>query len=1023
MSASDRSLPAAHARWRGTLHALSGAPEPLFVFDDDATPAASIWTGARAYVRAFREAGLEPGDRIVLGLPPSVAFVQALVAALWEGLTLVPAPPSEAATLLDTVDASAAVLAADAGPSGHAWVPDDVGGPLGIPQRRSTRHDATPDARFLLRTSGTTGAPTWVALSDAGVWSVLDSHREPLALDGGRVLSVLPWHHAFGLILDLLPALLWADELVRDTQSGRDPGALIDLASASESTHLSCVPLTLRRLVGQPGGEDLLARLRGGVVGGAPLAADHAQAMRGTSLRVGYGQTEASPGIALGRPGHAEPGLLGRELGCHVRTEADGVLSFRGANAALGIWTAGEGLTRLDPDRWVRTQDRVERRGGDLYFRGRAGDAFKLDNGRFVRAGEVEATLRDLPGVLDAVVSTPDGTALALDLLTDGRPPVRARVADALGPHARRLGAIRPHTASAWPMLAKGTPDRSSLLQISPLTPAMTTPHLTLGPDRPLDVRRLERTAREASPSVALSDAAQTGMRRSKAALDTVIRRGDAVYGLTTGFGPHVAHGATGDAIGSNLTAHLAAGWGAPASAEVARATVLVRAQQIAQGHSGVAPEVVEAYLAVLHAGLVPYVPCIGSVGASGDLTPLAHVARLLTGEGWALDPAAGDRVPAREALAAVGLEPLPLSGREALGLVNGTAFMTATLALAVARAERLLSRTERLVGWAYRMLGCRRAALDARLHDARGHAGQARSAAAIRAEIERGTETEDRSRPLQEVYVLRCAPQILGACRDSLAFARQTVETEMNGVSDNPVVVADPRPEALHGGNFQGQQIAFAADTLNAAIVQTAVFAERLLDALTDPKRGVVEAPLLLAYEPGPTSGLAGAQMTATALVAEMRHHAQMASTSSIPTNAGNQDIVSMGTLAARTALGQAERLAPVLATVGIALAQLSFLRAEGRAPGSRVPLPMWMPPFEGLRADRPLFDDIARVAAIWEAPYDASRTVPTVRSAARSVGGDGASSSGLVPVVMNEAWDPWSAHRELMRQAVRVG
>ena len=119
-------------------------------------------------------------------------------------------------------------------------------------------------------------------------------------------------------------------------------------------------------------------------------------------------------------------------------------------------------------------------------------------------------------------------------------------------------------------------------------------------------------------------------------------------------------------------------------------------------------------------------------------------------------------------------------------------------------------------------MLGCRRAALDARLHDARGHAGQARSAAAIRAEIARGTETEDRSRPLQEVYVLRCAPQILGACRDSLAFARQTVETEMNGVSDNPVVVADPRPEALHGGNSQGQQIAFAADTLNAAIVQT---------------------------------------------------------------------------------------------------------------------------------------------------------------------------------------------------------
>ncbi|MEM7788649.1 MAG: aromatic amino acid lyase, partial [Bacteroidota bacterium] len=966
--------PAAHGRWRDALHALAHSTSPLFVFDDAATPAASIWTGARAYVRTFRDAGLVPGDRLLLALPPSAAFVQALVAGLWEGLTVVPAPAgasdrTEVSDLLEVVDARAAVLP-EAGP--HAWAPDDVGGPTGAPVLRPTVHGPTPDARFLLRTSGTSGAPTWIALSDANVWAVVDAHREPLGLRGARVLSVLPWHHAFGLILDLIPALLWADEIVRDPNHGRDAAALVALAEASETTHLSTVPLVVRRLAATPGGPDLLGRLGGGIVGGAPITADVAQAMHGTALRVGYGQTEASPGIALGQAGHGAPNLLGRELGCTVRLDADGVLAFRGPNAALGTWSAASGLARLDPDRWVRTLDHAERRGGDLYFRGRAGDAFKLDNGRFVRAGDIEARLRsDVPGVLDAALSTPDGHALDLDLLVahDAALP-EAAVRDTLGPHRYRLHTIRAHTRATWPTLPKGTVDRRALHTPSPAMPSATA--LSLGPNRPLDVRRLEQAAIEDRPSVSLTDRARSAMSASRRALDAAVAAGRPVYGITTGFGPHVCSPASGGtAHGDGLTAHLAAGWGGPAPAPVVRATMMVRAQQLAQGHSGLAPEVATALLGLARAGIVPFVPTVGSVGASGDLTPLAHIARVLTGSGFAVDTVTGERIPATTALAQAGLEPLALSGREALGLVNGTAFMTAYLALAVAQAERLIARTERLVGWAYRALGCRRQALDARVHEARGHAGQIRSAAAIRAEVERGTEAEDPSRPLQEVYVLRCAPQVLGACRENVAFARRIVEAEMNGVSDNPVIADDL---ALHGGNFQGQQIAFAADTLNASIVQTGVFAERLLDALTDPKRGVVDAPLLLAYDPGPTSGLAGAQMTATALVAELRHHAQMASTSSIPTNAGNQDVVSMGTLAGRTAYEQAERLSPILATVGIALSQLSFLRAERRAPGRPVPAPAWMPAFEGLRQDRPLYDDIARIAEAWMHPAPAS-------------------------------------------------
>ncbi|MEM6288772.1 MAG: aromatic amino acid lyase, partial [Bacteroidota bacterium] len=660
--------PAAHGRWRDALHALAHSTSPLFVFDDAATPAASIWTGARAYVRTFRDAGLVPGDRLLLALPPSAAFVQALVAGLWEGLTVVPAPAgasdrTEVSDLLEVVDARAAVLP-EAGP--HAWAPDDVGGPTGAPVLRPTVHGPTPDARFLLRTSGTSGAPTWIALSDANVWAVVDAHREPLGLRGARVLSVLPWHHAFGLILDLIPALLWADEIVRDPNHGRDAAALVALAEASETTHLSTVPLVVRRLAATPGGPDLLGRLGGGIVGGAPITADVAQAMHGTALRVGYGQTEASPGIALGQAGHGAPNLLGRELGCTVRLDADGVLAFRGPNAALGTWSAASGLARLDPDRWVRTLDHAERRGGDLYFRGRAGDAFKLDNGRFVRAGDVEARLRsDVPGVLDAALSTPDGHALDLDLLVaDDAALPEAAVRDTLGPHRYRLHTIRAHTRATWPTLPKGTVDRRALHTPSPAMPSATA--LSLGPNRPLDVRRLEQAAIEDRPSVSLTDRARSAMSASRRALDAAVAAGRPVYGITTGFGPHVCSPASGGtAHGDGLTAHLAAGWGGPAPAPVVRATMMVRAQQLAQGHSGLAPEVATALLGLARAGIVPFVPTVGSVGASGDLTPLAHIARVLTGSGFAVDTVTGERIPATTALAQAGLEPLALSGRE----------------------------------------------------------------------------------------------------------------------------------------------------------------------------------------------------------------------------------------------------------------------------------------------------------------------------------------------------------------------
>jgi histidine ammonia-lyase/tyrosine ammonia-lyase len=394
---------------------------------------------------------------------------------------------------------------------------------------------------------------------------------------------------------------------------------------------------------------------------------------------------------------------------------------------------------------------------------------------------------------------------------------------------------------------------------------------------------------------------------------------------------------------------------------------MLIRAQNIAQGYSGIHPDLLRAYLRLLEIGITPCVPAIGSVGASGDLIPLSFIARALSGSSGSPDARVvyqNREMPAAEALALAGLMPMALEGRDALSLTNGTSFLTAYATIAVARAERLLAWGEKLTGWLYRLLGARTAALDPRLHEVRGHIGQYESAENIRQEVERFGTSEDTTRQLQEVYSLRCAPQILGACRDSLTFARQLVETEINGCSDNPVFIAEGEA-VLHGGNFQGQQVAFAADALNAALTQAGVLAERQVDLLVTPSESNGNAPLLLSWEPGPASGFAGAQITATALVAEMRSNTQAHATMSIPTNGRNQDVVSMGTLAARKCYEQTERLAGILAILSLTAGQFRFLSQRGKAVGRDTPPPSGLPPFEGLTQDRPLHNDIRTTAS----------------------------------------------------------
>ncbi len=491
----------------------------------------------------------------------------------------------------------------------------------------------------------------------------------------------------------------------------------------------------------------------------------------------------------------------------------------------------------------------------------------------------------------------------------------------------------------------------------------------TLNPDSSLLPVDLERFARESKHQVAFGVEARSVVARSHQVFCKLRDRAEPLYGSTTGFGPFVTFdsGADGASSGEHaigLLEHLGAGFGAPAPTEVVRAAMFIRLLTICRGYSGISPGVVEAYLSLLNSGAVPVVPSIGSLGASGDLIPLAHIARPLVGRGHVAFNGAilsGETFLAQSQSVAVQLEP-----RDALALVNGTSFSTAYAALALTRAWRLLISAERLCALLFVTLRCNPQALDPVLHQVRGHSGQSESAAAIRAEIARlGGYTLDSSRPLQEIYSVRCAPQVLGACRAQLTHAEFLINAEINGVDDNPLILPGdatcPEGRAVHGGNFFAQQIAFAADAINAALTQVAVLVDRQIDLLANPHQNG-GAPLLLAREPGRQSGLAGAQLTATALVSEMRGRCQQHATGSIPSNCGNQDIVPMAATAARAAYDQTEHLSGVLAVLALALLQLNHLRREGVAPGEAAAHLPSLPEFVPLDADRALHGTIGQ-------------------------------------------------------------
>jgi histidine ammonia-lyase len=430
-----------------------------------------------------------------------------------------------------------------------------------------------------------------------------------------------------------------------------------------------------------------------------------------------------------------------------------------------------------------------------------------------------------------------------------------------------------------------------------------------------------------------LTDAARAAMIETADVVGRLVDADEPVYGVSTGFGSLanvVIPAARREELQRALVRSHAAGMGAPVEREVVRAMMLLRARTLAMGRSGARPVVAEAILALLNAGITPLVREHGSLGASGDLAPLAHCALALLGEGEVID-AAGVVRPAAEALAAAGLEPLVLLAKEGLALINGTDGMLGMLVLAIDDLQRLLKVADITAAMSVEALMGTDRAFAEHLIGLRPQPGQALSAANLRALLAGSPIVashrygDDR---VQDAYSLRCAPQVAGAARDTVEHARRVADAELASAIDNPMVLPDGRVESC--GNFHGAPVGFACDFLAVAAAEVGAIAERRTDRLLDPARSH-GLPPFLAPEAGVNSGYMIAQYTQAAMVAENRRLAAPASVDSLPTSAMQEDHVSMGWGAARKLRMAVANLARILGVELVCAAHGLDLRRAG--------------------------------------------------------------------------------------------
>ncbi|MBA2569629.1 MAG: histidine ammonia-lyase [Chloroflexi bacterium] len=461
----------------------------------------------------------------------------------------------------------------------------------------------------------------------------------------------------------------------------------------------------------------------------------------------------------------------------------------------------------------------------------------------------------------------------------------------------------------------------------------------------------VESVARHGAMATLAPDARER-MAASRATIERLVERAEAVYGVTTGFGDLATKRidpADARRLQENLLVSHAVGVGPAHDRETVRAMLLLRANTLARGQSGCRPELVERLLDFLRVGIHPRVPEQGSVGASGDLAPLAHLALPLIGRGQAeMDD---EWITAAAALARAGLTQLSLEAKEGLALLNGTQQMTAIGAMALVDAERLAGTASVAAALSTEALLGTDVAFAAAYHAARPHPGQARTAAELR-HLLRGSGLQrshhDQEHKVQDPYSVRCAPQVHGASRDALAYARRVLEIEINSATDNPLVFpegSDADPDALatghgrviSGGNFHGQPVALAMDFAKLAIAELGSISERRIALLIDGRMSGL--PAFLVADAGLNSGLMLLQYAAAALVSENKVLVHPASADSIPTSANQEDHVSMGSIAARHARDVLRNVERVLALELLCAAQgLDFRVTDGLVAGEGV-------------------------------------------------------------------------------------
>src|SRR5947208_4394939 len=469
-----------------------------------------------------------------------------------------------------------------------------------------------------------------------------------------------------------------------------------------------------------------------------------------------------------------------------------------------------------------------------------------------------------------------------------------------------------------------------------------------------LTIADVVAVARHRAP-VAIASAARQGIEASRRTVEEAVTRGDTIYGVNTGFGKLAHVRIPPDRIRAlqlNLIRSHASGVGEPLPVDGVRAMMLLRANVLARGTSGVRPALPELIVAMLNRGVHPRVPSQGSVGASGDLGPLAQLALAMVGEG-----------EDGQALRDAGLVPIALEAKEGLAFVNGTQAQTGLAALLVHDAWVLWRTAHGAAAMSLEAVRGTPEPFDARIHDARPHPLQQRSAALLR-ELLADSEIRESHREndprVQDAYSLRCTPQVLGAVGEGLAFAEQLVTTELNAATDNPLVFGD---DIVSGGNFHGQPIALALDVLGIALTTLAGLSERRLERVVNPDLSS-GLPAFLAHDPGLESGFMIAQIAAAALVADCRILATPASVQSVPTEGNQEDVVPMGMSAAWKAgriLANTERIVAIELLAGAqGLEYLKPLRpakavARGQAAVRQESA--------ALTADRPLTADIERV------------------------------------------------------------